>query len=159
MIKVALVLFEANSTVVGKTVKFFTNTDYDHAAMMFPEISGDVLFEASGYKGQVLAYRKLSDIKKRNIKILNFEIDNDVAFNWALKKIGTKYDYLGFFLWMLNRQTKGKVYCFEYMANILRFDSKLESYINAIKDGSVSGQDLYKVLMSQKSPIVETKSL
>lgn len=154
MIEVKMVLFKTNKSAVGKTIKFFTNTDYDHAAMMFPGIAGDVLFEASGWKRQVLAYRKFSDIKDREVQVLTFEIDNDKAFNWALEKIGTKYDYKGFLLWWLNRQTKGKLYCFEYIANILRFDSQLESYVRTIKDGSVSGFDLYKIATNIKKASV-----
>lgn len=143
--KVTLVLVKTDKGFLDKAIKFFTNTDFRHAAIMFPEIAGDVLFEASGFKGQVLAYRKLSDLKKKQLVLLDFEIDNDVCFNWALKKIGTKYDFKGFFLWALNRQVRGKVYCFEYAANIMRFDSKMESYVKTIKDGSISGQDLFKI--------------
>lgn len=143
--KATLVLVKTGNGPLDSAISFFTNTDIRHAAMMFPEIAGEVLFEASGFKGQVLAYRQLSDLKDKKLILLDFEIDNPAGFNWALKKIGTKYDYKGFLLWALNRQVKGKVYCFEYAANIMRFDSKMESYVKTIKDGSISGQDLFKI--------------
>lgn len=157
--EVKMVLFKANESVVGKTIKFFTNTDYDHAAMMFPSVAGDVLFEASGWKGQVLAYRKFSDIKDRKVQVLKFQLDNDMAFNQALYKIGTPYDYKGFVLWWLNRQTANKVYCFEYIASILRLDSQLESYVKTIRDGSISGFDLYKIATNIKRAEVQNYDL
>lgn len=148
--KVRIVLVKTNKSFLDKAVKFFTNTDYRHAAIMFPEITGEVLFEASGFKRQVLAYRKLSDLKNSKIEILSFDIDNPEGFDWALNKIGSKYDYKGFFLWSLNRQVRGKLYCFEYIANIMKFDSQLKSYVQTIKDGSISGLDIYKLAVNIK---------
>lgn len=141
--------------LLDRAVQFFTNTDIRHAAIMFPELAGDVLFEASGQKKGVLAYRKFTDLKDCKLVKASFDIDDDACFKYALEKIGTKYDFRGFLLWFLNRQTKGKLYCFEYIANILKFDSKLASYVKTIKDGSVSGQDILKLVRDIKKAKIQ----
>jgi len=150
-----VVLFKSESgNWLDKAVKFLTNTDYRHSAIVLDEVA-DVLHESSGFAGGVSLKRRLSFRSNSTVRIFDLgqlkdkellEILN-VSFR-HIEKID--YDFLGFFLWNIGRQDPKKMYCFEHTLFLLsklkgsRF-AKLIDYINSI-NGSVSGGDIEKVL-------------
>lgn len=133
--------------LLDRTVGFVTNDNIRHAAISFPQVTGNKsLYESNGWKGQALVYRKLEECKGKILvaRIKNF--DASKCFEKANKLIGTKYDYLGFFGFPINRQNKNKLYCFEYVISVLAEIPEIKKVVPLVKDGSISGKDIYKIL-------------
>jgi len=146
--KIKVLLFHTNpKSKLDSVIKFFTSDNFRHAAFIFPDVTGDLLFEATGFKNEVCIYRRLSQLKDCKVTILEFDIDTEKILKTAINKIGTKYDWKGLFLWALSKQKKGKLYCFEYIAACLAQGSgELHTMVSLIRDGSISGTQIYKVL-------------
>lgn len=164
-----VVLFRGKDSWLDKAIKFFTNTDYRHSAVILDEYGVDALRESSGSKGGVTISRRLKFRKGSCIRIFDLgalEGDNLRHITQvSLRHLEvTDYDFLGFFLWNLNRQSEKKMYCFEYTAFLLeklegdKF-KPLRDNIELIKDGSISGQDLENVLVSLDFPYQDYKVL
>ncbi|MFZ9921982.1 MAG: hypothetical protein ACO3E4_03625 [Candidatus Nanopelagicaceae bacterium] len=155
--KAEILLFvPKNENLLDKLVKFITNQNYRHAGICFPNEFGDLILEASGWKGKVLAERRVSDLK--NIIIETYPVDLDFFCFWKAKEfLGTRYDYKGFFLWALNREAKKKLYCFEYILEILKCDSQIGPYAKLVNDGSISGRDIKNLVTGilKSEPIIK----
>lgn len=141
-------LFHTGDNLLDKAIKFFTRDSYRHAAISFPEFTGDetALFEASGFKGKVLKHRQEDSLKDCKVTVYKLPKPINKCFYKAESLIGKKYDFLGFFGYPLNRENPKYVYCFEFVLKILNQIPELKDYVSMVKDGSVSGNDIAKIL-------------
>lgn len=145
-----IVLFHNNpKSLRDRVVNYFTGDKFRHAAIMFPDVTGDLMFEATGSKNQALAYRRFASLKNCKVTVLTLnDLNEKNILTRAVEKIGTRYDWKGILLWWRNQQVPGAVYCFEYIATVLSSGSSgIRNQIQLIRDGSVSGLDIYKVAL------------
>lgn len=155
--KAEILLFvPKKENLLDKIVKFITNQNYRHAGICFPDEFGDLILEASGWKGKVLAERRVSDLKDVIVETYPVELDY-FCFSKAKRLLGTKYDYKGFFLWALNREAKKKLYCFEFILEILKGDSQIGPFAKLVNDGSISGRDIKNLVTEilKSEPIIK----
>lgn len=117
--------------------------DYSHVGIVFN--NSDVIFESSGKKGGVLAYRRLSGLK-RPVVIYDLGEVGESLKDFAIELIGIKYDWAGVIFFIFNRQQKKKLYCFELVAKVLAQIEEFKDDIRLVRDGSVSGKDIEKIL-------------
>lgn len=136
-----------------RIISFFTNTGIRHAALMFPQRTYNALLETSGNPlvGKVSMRRKLQDLGDATITVFEVPEPDAEAASWAFSKLGTEYDFYGILMYPLNRQKRGRLYCFEFVVNALKAIKVLnEKYIgdavSLLKDGSISGQDIIKIM-------------
>lgn len=155
--KAEILLFvPKKENLLDKIVKFITNQNYRHAGICFPDEFGDLIFEASGWKGKVLAERRVSDLKDVIIETYPVELDY-FCFGKSKQLLGTRYDYKGFLLFMVNKEAKKKLYCFEYILEILKGDSQIGPYAKLVNDGSISGRDIKNLVTGilKSEPIIK----
>lgn len=153
-----LFLFEGSEqSPLDQTVQFFTGDNIRHAAMSFEEFTGnELLFEANGWQGKSLAFRDAKKLVNRPATVIEFDLPVEIkqkCFQRACSLIPRSYDFLGFFGFPINRENPKKVYCFEYVLKVLIEIPMLTDMSVLVKDGSVSGKDLYKLCQQLKDNI------
>lgn len=147
-----IILFHSGNKIVDKAVKFFTKDDYRHAAIMFPEFTGqsEALIEATGWKNGTLKYRTYREaVKNKTVTVIDIKDTPVECFYKAENLIGRKYDWLGFFGYPLNSQNPKYIYCFEFILKILAQMSFLKPLVKLVRDGSVSGRDIENILSNE----------
>jgi hypothetical protein len=145
MITAKIILFKNHEkNLVDKLIKFFTNSNFRHAGIVFPVNTSNLIFESTGWSNGVISNRKLSDVPIGDYISIDLELDH-ACFDFAMESIGKKYDWRGFFLWNFNRDVKSRFYCFEFILEIVKRDPKYQKLASVLKNKSVSGQDIYNI--------------
>ena len=120
------------------------DNQFTHAGIVFNDFN--IVFESSGFKGGVVAYRNLNQLKNKKYYVYDLgELGEDLKSN-AINLIGTKYDFWGILFFIFNKHDKNKLYCFEFVAKILKQIGGLKNDVNLVEDGSISGVDIKKIL-------------
>jgi len=109
--RLQVVMFERENSLFSWIISLVTGSRYTHAGILIRE---DV-YDADETRGTVRFAGKLRNWKDRRVKILSCRDPLGLGRQYAHSQEGRKYDYKGVFGWLFNRQSRRKLYCFEYV--------------------------------------------
>jgi hypothetical protein len=107
--------FSPKQAVIG----LFSWSNYCHAALLF---NGErCIYDASESRGDVNWGKSLVELGKQKIVVYDIPDDETPYREYALKKLGTKYDWKGISGWIpfLPSNDPKTVYCFELVLQTL----------------------------------------
>jgi len=154
-IKIGDVVAYRSNSIVSEAIRAITSSKYSHVAIV---VSPTQLVEADGYVGHI-RYRNISDYKGgMDIYTCNFltESQRKEICDYAISRIGQKYDYLLLFFLFLKQIFKFKFRFIDSKADIcseLVNDSYSKANCRLVKKRYPNPQD---IVSSDKLIFVES---
>jgi len=116
-----VVFFNTDYTSLASIfISIITRSPYSHSAV----VVGGQIYDASEVRGYVWFGKRLSDYGSRQVAIYDVGAPDTAAtqeevLRWVNAQMGRKYDWLGVFGWLAGVEDSSKVYCHEWVLEVL----------------------------------------